>query len=331
MSCMVMISFAQNTKIIKLKGDITNNGEGDYNSLIVIDKRQDTSIGIIPFGEGSEKREVLFKNGAAEELSSWYRKSNLKGGKQDLVLILNDLKLSVKETHEKRNIGKMVFSVQSFVKEGDQYQFLYKKDTTFMFRHRDVADVMVKNIHHIFSLYFERTYKSKPTQYSLTLNEISDYQNYIDNYPAFKNETVKEGIYLDYNSFFRQTPEEGYTLEKFEGGKIDRAVKTENGKKKKISARKMFIYAENGKVFKNTYSGFEELLKNEKGFYVVAKPTSLFPPQYDIKLGLMFGLIGGIADALLFNQNKLSNNPQEIYIDPMTGEYDLKDIFAEFP
>lgn len=331
MTCLLIVSFAQNKEIIKLKGSIPNNGEGDYNTLIVIDNRKDKTIGVLPFGDGKEMKEVSFQNSPEDDFSEWYRKSNLKGGKQDLVLVLNDLKLSVKETYERKNIGTMKFSLQSFVKEEGKYHFLYKKDTTFKFSHRDVADVMVRNMHHLFSLYLEKTYKSKPSKYDLTLDDISNYQSYVNNYPASKNESLKEGTYLDYNSFFRQTPEEGYTLERWENGTLDRAVKTENGKKMKIPSRKMFIYVENGKAYKNTYSGFQELLKNEKGFYIVAKPSSLFPPQYDIKLGIMFGLAGGIADALLFNPNKLSHNPQEIYIDPMTGEYDFNDIFDELP
>lgn len=318
-TCFMIISYAQNKEFIKLKGDIPNNGDGDYNSLIVIDKRQDKSIGILPFGDSREMKEVSFQNGAEEDLSSWYRKSNLKGGKQDLVLVLNDLKLSVKETYERRNIGTMNFSVQSFVKEGDKYRFLYKKDTVFMFSHRDVADVMVRNIHHIFSLYFDKTYKAKPTQYDLTFNEVSDYQNYVNNYQAFKNEILKEGIYLDYNSFFRQIPEEGYTLERFEGGKLDKAVKTENGKKKKIPSHKMFIYVENGKAFKNTFSGFQEVHKNEKGFYLSAKPESLYPPNYTWPM--FFGGVVGIIVYELVREKR--NQIQEVYIDPMTGNYDF--------
>ena len=324
MTCVMIISFAQNKEFIKLKGDIPNNGEGDYNSLIVIDKREDKTIGILPFEDNKEMKEVSFQNSAAEDLTNWYRKSNLKGGKQELVLVLNELRLSVKETNERRNIGTMTFSVQSFVKEGDKYQFLYKKDTIFMFSHRDVADIMVKNLHHIFSLYFDKTYKSKPVNYDLTISEISDYQNYVNNYPAFKNEVLKEGIYLDYNSFFRQTPEENYTLERFEDGKLDRAIKIENGKKKRIPSHKIFIYVENGKAFKNTFSGFHEVNKNDKGFYLFIKPDMLYPSDYNINFGMMFGLVGGIIDAIMFNPNKIDmKTVREVYIDPMTGNYDF--------
>ena len=124
-TCLMIISFAQNKEIIKLKGDIPNNGEGDYNTLIVIDNRKDRTIGVLPFGDGKEMREVSFQTSPEDDLSEWYRKSNPKGGKQDLVLVLNDLRLSVKETYERKNIGTMKFSLQSFVKEGDKYHFLY--------------------------------------------------------------------------------------------------------------------------------------------------------------------------------------------------------------
>lgn len=324
--CLAVFSFAQEKEFIKLTGNIPNYGEGDYNTLQVIDNRTEKTIGILPFGEDKAVKEVSFQKGIAEDLTGWYRKSNLKGGKQDLVLVINELKLSVKETGEKKNIGTMRLSLQSFMKDGSKYRFLYKKDTVFRFSHRDVSDIMVKNLHHIFSLYFDKTFKAKPLKYDLNSEEISDYQSYINHYPAFASENLQDGIYLDYNSFFRQLPEEGnYTLERFEGGKLDRAVKTENGKKKKIPSHKIFIYIENGQAYKNTYSGFQELHKNENGFYLRTKPERLFPPQYNLKLGMMFGLVGGIADALMERPRPQSTYlEQEIYIDPMTGEYDLQ-------
>jgi len=323
---LTIFSFAQDKEFIKLKGNIPNHGEGDYNTLQVIDNRKDKTIGILPFGEDKAMKEVSFQNGIAEDLTDWYRKSNLKGGKQDLVFVVNDLKLSVKETGEKKNIGTMSLSLQSFVKDENKYRFLYKKDTVFMFSHKDVSDIMVKNLHHILSLYFEKTFKAKPLKYDLNSDEISDYQNYVNHYPAFTHEKLKEGIYLDYNSFFRQLPEDGnYTLERFEGGKLDRAVKTENGKKKKIPSHKIFIYVENGQAYKNTFGGFRELHKSENGFYLQTKPETLFPPQYNLKLGMMFGLVGGIADALMEKPKTQSIYlEQQIYIDPMTGEYDLQ-------
>jgi len=328
MVLLMLNAFAQNKEFIKLKGDIPNNGEGDYNSLIVIDKRINKSIGFLPFGENREMKEVSFPKSAEEDLVGWYQKSNLKGGKQDLFLVLHNLDLSVKETEERRNIGRINFSVQSFVKEGDKYKFLYKKDTVFMFSHRDVSDVMVKNIHHLFSLYFDRTYKAKPVNYILSIDEVSDYKSYVRNFPVFKNEVFKDGIYLDYNSFFRQTPEEGnYVIERFEEGKPYRAVKNENGKKKKIPLHKAYVFVENGKAYKNTFSGFQEVFKNEKGVFLLTKPDSLFPPQYDLKLGLMFGLAGAVADAIMYSPKSGSKKTvQEIYIDPMTGQYDFVDI-----
>jgi hypothetical protein len=320
--------FAQNKEFIKLKGDIPNNGEEDYNSLIVIDKRINKSIGFLPFGDNREMKEVSFPTSAEEDLVTWYRKSNLKGGKQDLVLVLNNLELSVKEAGERRNIGRINFSVQSFLKEGNNYKFLYKKDTVFMYSHSDVSDVMVKNIHHLFSLYFDRTYKAKPVNYNLSIDEVSDYKAYVSNFPVFKNEVFKDGIYLDYNTFFRQTPEEGnYFIERFEEGKPYRAVKNENGKKKKIPLHKAYIFVENGKAYKNTFSGFQEVFKNEKGVFLLARPNSLFPPQYNPKLGLIFGLAGSIADAILYSpKSESAKTIQEIYIDPMTGQYDFVDI-----
>lgn len=65
----------------------------------------------MPFGDNKEMKEVSCQNSAEDDLSNWCRKSNLKGGRQDLVVVFNDLKLSVKETGDKRNIGKIVYDI----------------------------------------------------------------------------------------------------------------------------------------------------------------------------------------------------------------------------
>lgn len=319
------LAFAQEKEVIRLKGSIPNNGDGDYNSLIVIDKRADKTIGFLPFGDNRAMKEVSFENSSEKDLSEWYRKSNLKGGKQELILVIEDLKLTVKEMESKNNMGKLDFSFQSFVKEDDSYRFLFKKDTVFWFQHKDVSNKMAKNLPYLFAAYLDKTYKMKPQGENLSLENINDYANYVRAYPAFTND-LKDGIYLNHNAFFRQIPEEGnFAIEKNTGGEISRAIKTENGKKIKINASKIVFFVENGKAYRNTYSGFYEVKKNGKGFYIETKPQNLFPANYNVNYGMMFGLIGGIADALLQQKRMLGMDMvQEVYIDPMTGEYDFK-------
>ncbi|WP_131329538.1 hypothetical protein [Chryseobacterium piperi] len=326
-------SFGQGKEPIKFKGNIWNSGKETYKTLTVIDQREDKHIGILPFGNKKEMKEVVFLTTPGNDLKNWYTRDNNEGGKNELVLVLKKLKLSVGETVGKNTEGSIDFSAQTFSKDGSQYHFLYKKDTVLTLSHKDVSELMVKNVSAVFASLLTKTHFAKPTESAVSIDELSDYESYVKNsYEAYKNDSLKDGIYLDHASFFNQTPEPGnYILEKNDKGEVTKAVKEENGKKNKISTYKMFAYVENGKAYKKTFSGFLDLNKNEKGFYVMSNRGYLFPAPSSSSLG-MFGLIGGVADAIQqgAKQSKMKRGDKtEIYIDSLTGEYDFQEINLE--
>ena len=324
-----IVAFAQTKEIIKFKGNILNYSENPYAFFKVIDQREDKQIGTLPFGEKKEMKEVVFPSTPDADFSAWYLKSNQPGQLTDFVLVLKKLKLSIGEPDGKKTEGKMDFSAQTFAKTGDKYQFLYKKDTVFTFYDQEVSELMVKNIPAVFSAFIKKAYSLNPSGNKVALSDLADYSTLVKtNYVALKGEPLKDGIYLDYISFFNQTPEPGnYVLESNNKGDITRAVKEENGKKTKIPAHKMFAYVEKGKARKSTFSGFMDLDQNENGFYVLGNRGHLFPVQSNSAYG-MFGLIGGVAGAIEqgARQKKMkSGDVQKIYIDPLTGEYDFSE------
>lgn len=328
-SFMAILSFSQATEAIKFRGNITRFDDVTYKGFKVLDQRQDKSIGSIPFGESKEMKEVVFPTTPSNDFQAWFDRGNSLTGKNELLLILKRLKLSTGESDGKKTNGKMDFSAQLFQKEGDKYRFLYKKDTVFAFQDKEVSELMVKNIPTIFSIFIKKAYTLEPSQKAVTFNDLADYETYIkNNYEAFKNEKLKDGIYLDFTSFFNQSPVQGnYVLERNDKGEVTKAIKIENGKKDKIPAYKMFAYVENGKAYRKTMSGFIEINKNENGFYIIANRGHIFPAQYNSTYG-MFGLIGAVAGSIdqAAKQKKMKNeDKEEIYIDSLTGEYDFSD------
>jgi hypothetical protein len=98
--------------------------------------------------------------------------------------------------------GKMDFSAQTFLKDGDQYHFLYKKDTVFSFSNKEVSEFMVKNIPAIYSIFIKKSYEIKPTEKSVSFDDLRDYETFAkSNYEVFKGNQLKDGIYLDHQSF----------------------------------------------------------------------------------------------------------------------------------
>ncbi|WP_073328504.1 hypothetical protein [Chryseobacterium carnipullorum] len=324
-----IIAFAQTKEVIKFRGNILNYSENPYAFFKVIDQREDKQIGTLPFGDQKEMKEIVFPSTPDADFSAWYLKSNQPGKLTDFVLVLKKLKLSTGESDGKKKEGKMDFSAQTFAKTGDKYQFLYKKDTVFTFYDQEVSELMVKNIPTIFSVFIKKSYSLNPTGNLVSLNDLADYNSLVkNNYPALKETPLKDGIYLDYLSFFNQTPEKGdYALEINNKGDVTKAVKEENGKKTKIPAYKMFAYVEKGKAHKSTFSGFMDLDKDENGFYLLANRGHLFPVQSNSAYG-MFGLIGGVAGVIEqgARQKKMkSGDAGKVYIDPLTGEYDFSE------
>jgi hypothetical protein len=333
-----IISFAQVQEIIKERGNLSNPKGNIYKSLEVIDQREDKKIGEMPFDDTKEMREIVFPTTVNNFLSQWYTESNHKGGKLEMVLVLKKLKTYLGETVGKETEGDIEFSAQTFLKEGDNYKFLYKKDTVYSFRSKNISDVMVKNIPVVFAMFLKKTYTLKPKENPVTIDALTDYESYVKtNSEAYKNEKLKDGIYLNHTSFMNQTPEPGnYVFEKNDKGAVLRAVKEENGKKDKVSANEMFIYVENGKAYKKTYSGFLELNKNDKGFYLMSNRGYILPVQNSavfLSVGAgQGGMYGGLAVGLVgifergFRQNKARKSETfAIYIDPQTGEYDFSE------
>lgn len=333
-----IICFSQNQEIIKERGNLSNPKGNIYKSLEVIDQREDKKIGEMPFGDNKEMKEVVFPTTVNNFLSQWYTDSNYKGGKNELVLVLKHLKTYLGETVGKETEGEIEFSAQTFLKEGDTYKFLYKKDTICSFRSKNISDVMVRNIPVVFAMLLKKTYTLKPKENPVAIDALADYESYVRNHSeAYKNDQLKDGIYLNHTAFMNQIPELGnYIFEKNEKGAVLKAVKEENGKKDKISANEMFAYVENGKAYRKTHSGFLELNKNEKGFYLISNRGYLLPPQNSAFFvsvgGTSGGMYGGVAVGLVgilergLRQNKMKKEEKfPIYIDPLTGEYDFSE------
>lgn len=335
-----MISFAQNEEMIKERGNLSNPKGNIYKSLDVIDQREDKKIGEMPFGDNQKLKEIVFPGTVNDFLSKWYTDSNHKGGKKELVLVLKKFKTKIGETSGKETEADVEFSAQTFLKDGDRYSFLYKKDTVYSFKSKNISDVVLKNIPIVFAMFLKKTYMKKSSENSVPFDALADYEFYVKSKSeAYISTDYKDGIYLEHQSFLLQIPLQGkYIFERNGKNEVTRAVKDENGKKDKISAHEMFVYIENGKIYKHTFSGFMEVLKNEKGFYLLSNRGYVLPVKSSgVFMGVApgaAGIYGGAAVGLISvferssRQRKLKKEElTEIYIDPLTGEYDFSNEY----
>ena len=169
------------------------------------------------------------------------------------------------------------------------------------------------------------TYRATPLEIAIPRNDLLGYNEILkSNYPVFIENSLKDGVYLDYKSFFEQKAIENYQLIK-NGDEVVRAVNTNDDR---IPARKIYIYVENGKAYKNTQAGFLELQKDQRGYFIRANKYILFPEEINVSSGFyLFGAIGGATVAViqLSKYNKaLKEERYNIYIDYLNGEYSFE-------
>lgn len=318
MICPIMF-WAQKVEIINLNKSV-DDPRSSFKSFNVIDERPEKQIGGVMYH--NELVTIGFENDAVTDIKKWFYKKNELKGKDDLILLLENIKVS-EEAGEKYSEGKLNFKASTFLKKPDGYHFIYRKDTVFTVSSK-TTPYMARNlsarINEGLTELLRSSYKFVEWNQAISENELKNYENVIkNNFELFKGNDFKEGVYKDFYSFFSQKPEEGFTLEINEKGNVTRAV---NGKER-IPLRSIYVYVLNGKAYKNTPIGFTEISKDERGFYILSNRGSLFPEQMNAAYGA-FGLVGatiGALDTISKNKREKKKEKLEVYLDPFTGNY----------
>lgn len=322
---------AQNTEIeiINLSKSIKDS-RNSIKTFTVIDQRPNKEIGSVMYHK--KQVNITFEKDAVTDIKEWFYKNNRERGKDDLVLLLENIEIS-EEKKERNSIGKLSLKASTFIKKEDGYHFVYRKDTVVAVSSRTtpyLAQSLAKRITSGLTELLKSSYKFVSWGYAIPENELGNYESLIkNNLELYKNNELKDGAYKDFYSFFNQSPESGYTLVTDDKGNVTKAV---NGSEK-IPLRQMYAYIFNGEAYKITPVGPIKIEKNDNGYFIVASRAELFP-QYTssgVMIGTMAGgLVGGIVVAVIdasIKKNRKANNPElpSVYLDPFTGNYIFPD------
>uniref|UniRef100_A0AAU6WQ94 Uncharacterized protein n=1 Tax=Chryseobacterium endophyticum TaxID=1854762 RepID=A0AAU6WQ94_9FLAO len=104
---------AQKTELISLSRPPKDN-KNFIKTFTVIDQRSDKNIGTLI--DHNKEVTVAFEHNAVKDLQDWVGQSIEIKGKNDLVLLLEDLKIS-DEQKEKSTVGKLQFRASTFIKK----------------------------------------------------------------------------------------------------------------------------------------------------------------------------------------------------------------------
>jgi hypothetical protein len=191
---------------------------------------------------------------------------------------------------------------------------------------------LVTKIDEVITEFIKASYFLNVTGSYIPESEINKYDEYLNkDYKAFSNPILKDGVYLNFKSFREQNPNPDYYTEKNKKGKVVRLMT----KDVQTSISQMYCYVEEGKAYKLTPVGFDEMVKDQKGFYIHTSRINVF---YQAKTGGAFvgaiagGFVGAVIGAAIDSASSSNSGAMngigyrstletDVYIDSLTGGY----------
>ncbi|WP_419494348.1 hypothetical protein [Chryseobacterium bernardetii] len=327
---MIAVSLsAQKTEVVELKQSIKDR-KGNTKAITVIDNRADKEIGNIPF-----RKETFTLKFANDDLKSyiedWFSKDNKAKGNNDIVLMLEDLKAYNENPEEKTSMTKIKFKFSSFIKRNDKYYFLNRTQNVIT-SDSNFPKYIASQISNVVTGIIKESYVSVPLRSAMSEEDLTNYEKYVTgNSPLFGGTELKDGVYKDFRSFYEQKPEPNYVTDKNKKGRVTH-IKDINAdvNNEIIGNEEVFGYIENGKAYRSTPAGYLEMIRDEKGFYVVATKAELFPVNNGNgeMIGAMAGgMIGALIGAAIDSgsnrrgKNVDTSDIPNVYMDSLTGKY----------
>ncbi|UFH30535.1 glycine zipper family protein [Chryseobacterium sp. C-71] len=306
-------------------------------SLTVKDIRQDKNIGSI-----TNKRGTVDIKLAEQDVSDFFSKKfsedNKTVGSNDITVLLEDLKIYNEQApNDNMNYAKAKIKISSFLKRNDKYYFIDRFDNVFVEFNTDakVAKNLAQTVSDIIMQFIKNSCTSPVSGYYIPEEELENYNAYLSKSNKSLNENpLKEGIYLNYKSFFEQTPNQDHTLVKNKKGEVK---KIHNKQDLSISMSEVFCYVDNGIQYISTAAGFKEVKKNDIGSYIHASRAQMFPEKSGTgaMVGAMAGGIVGAAVGAAIDSGSNRSTAKgygfkngtitKVYIDSLTGDF----VFTE--
>lgn len=326
---------AQKTETIDLSRSIRDRSNS-IKTFTVIDQRPSKEIGSVMYHK--DQVNITFENSADKDIQDWFYKENKERGKDDFVVLLENIEIT-EDKKEKSSIAKLELKASTFIKKEDGYHFVYRKDTVATVSSRVtpyLAQSLSKKVTLILADLIKTSYQKKPWEYGLSESELKDYAAILkDKLDILKTDSLKDGIYRSYYSFFTHNPEPGFVIQTNKKGVVTTAVNGES----KISVMNCYAFVYNGIPYKVIPVGYVEIFRDEMGLFIEVKKEELFPENSSgvlIMGGGVAGLVGSIVGTIAMSaidanaaKKRRAIAGTEVSLDPLTGHYILPEGFEK--
>lgn len=323
---------AQKTEIIELKENIKDR-KGFTKSLTLIDNRADKEIGKVSNKKGEVEIE-LPEGDLKSFIEAWFAQDNKVKGNNDIVLMLEDLKVYDEQAENDIIMyAKAKIKISSFLKRNDKYYFINRFDNVIVCdpkRTASVSKYLSLTIEEILAEFIKTSYSNPVLSQYIVENDIANYNADFSKNNKSLNQELKNGVYLNFKSFSDQKPAEGYYFEKNKKGKV---VRIKNQEDLTISLGETFGYVDGGIAYRLIPTGFQEMKKDEKGYYIITSRAQLFTEKSGngAMIGAVAGgLVGAAIGAAIDSGSNIaavkgfgfkSPTMTKVYIDSLTGAY----------
>ncbi|MFA6083062.1 hypothetical protein [Mucilaginibacter sp.] len=268
-----------------------------YNSIKLLDSRADTSLGFVQTGVLNRKAKVVTKQSLAKEVSNIFSSlidTNAANGE----MLLHLRQFSFAElTAGMSESGYCAFQADLYTQKQDQYQLIGSIDTLFHLRSSiDVTNALLRTGSDTLTGFIQDHLLKQPTgKIALSYSDLL----HIDSIEklsikVYNTTTYVDGLYLSYNSFKNQTPDQEIIVTNpyLYPGNVK--ALNEKGKLKDVKLNKTYAVVYKGSPYIVTQYGFYPLKKENNEFLFTGQAKVSANTGTVIAASAMFGILGAL-------------------------------------
>ncbi|MGJ1412069.1 hypothetical protein ACR78Z_20575 [Sphingobacterium thalpophilum] len=269
----------------------------DYGKISLYDAREiKDNLGVIQVGMLNANRLLLAEPSLEKQLQSQLEQITDRKGDGELLMRLE--KFCIAElTGAFTEKGFLDFRAILFAKKGNGDYFpLVRIDTSVIVKGMDVTKAILTRASDVVNtLIFDALTKKGDTTKSYSLSEIENYDYIQKKQLALYNATtIKDGLYLTYQEFARQTPSVGQVQLKDGDFYLGFFKENEKRKPRKINPKDYYAVVHAGLPFVSSQGQFYALTKEGNDFIFIGPVKETASATNVVAASVLLGAIGGM-------------------------------------